>query len=290
MEPVTAGREFSAKELQDRLTFLGLDQAALQALRSIKPIVDRELPRALDKFYVRAQATPETSAFFADPAMIERAKSGPGRALAAALGRRVRGPPAREHAAHRRDPCPHRPGAEMVRGRLRHDRRPPDRGDDRGDLAQRARCAAAPRATARTAGAALSALVRVILLDFELATSAYLDALDQRRDAAEQIAAQVARETQPRWRRCARPSARLAAKNLDCRLADGLAGAYRPMAADFNAAVDGPARGDVRRRRQHRIARSRATQRDRYRRRRICPPAPSSRRPASRRPPPRSTR
>ena len=75
----SAERSFSGKDLQDRLTFLGLDAAAFLALKTIRPIIDREAPRALDKFYARAQATPETRAFFADSAMNH--STNPGSAL-----------------------------------------------------------------------------------------------------------------------------------------------------------------------------------------------------------------
>jgi len=51
----------------DELT-QGLDPAARKALRAIKPIVDREIPVALDKFYTRVQAHPETRRFFSDAA------------------------------------------------------------------------------------------------------------------------------------------------------------------------------------------------------------------------------
>ena len=115
------------RELQERLNFLGLDEAARDALRSIKPIVDREIPIALDKFYERVQANPGDAGAFHQPRAHRQRQGASGRALAPPVGRRVRGRHGRERAPGGRDPRAHRPAAQMVRGRLRRHRRTPDR-------------------------------------------------------------------------------------------------------------------------------------------------------------------
>jgi methyl-accepting chemotaxis protein len=61
--------------IEDRLGFMGLDEAARRALRGAKPALMRELPAALDRFYDRLQQVPEMRAFFANPAAMARAKS-----------------------------------------------------------------------------------------------------------------------------------------------------------------------------------------------------------------------
>ncbi len=226
----------AVKELQERLTFLGLDAAAIQALRSIKPIIDRETPRALEKFYVRAQATPQTRAYFTNQAMIDRAKAaqiehwrrlsnGDLDARSLQTSRRIGethariGLPPKWYAAAYGMIADHlvSAGLEAIwpKGALRG-----------GAFAKGA-----------DAGAAFSALSRVILLDFELATSAYIDALDAQRRAAEERAAQNARETDQAVEAVRKAVACLAAKNLDCGVGEGLAASYLPMAADFNSAI-----------------------------------------------------
>src|SRR5579875_1085343 len=60
---------------QERLAFHGFDAAARRALSAIQPFVDREMPRALDRFYERLRATPQTRRFFSDEAAIGRARA-----------------------------------------------------------------------------------------------------------------------------------------------------------------------------------------------------------------------
>ena len=230
---------FSSKDLQDRLTYLGLDGAAMQALKAIKPIIDREAPRALDKFYVRAQATPETRAFFADTAMIERAKAAQvehWRRLAAgeldsrslATSRRIGdthariGLPPKWYIASYGIIADHLISATIAeiwpKGALRG-----GGGTARGV----------------EAGAALSALVRVVLLDVELATSAYMDALNAKRREAEERSADIANEASKAVEACRNAFSELAGRNLNCQIADGLAPRFREMTDDFNKAVSG---------------------------------------------------
>ncbi|MBO1323578.1 globin-coupled sensor protein [Acetobacter sp. TBRC 12305] len=61
-------------ELGDRLDFLLLQQDQCRAMRSLKGLVDRELPQALDKFYEQVRKTPQTLRFFSSPEHMGRAK------------------------------------------------------------------------------------------------------------------------------------------------------------------------------------------------------------------------
>ena len=82
--------------LGDRLSFIGLDDRARRALRSLSGFVARELPNTLDRFYSKVRATPEIRRFFSDDRHIEGAKSAqegtgsarPGPNLRAAASRR----------------------------------------------------------------------------------------------------------------------------------------------------------------------------------------------------------
>jgi methyl-accepting chemotaxis protein len=61
--------------LTDRLKFMKLDGKAAEHVRKVRPIVERELPGALDKFYDQVRATPELRKFFANESMIGSARS-----------------------------------------------------------------------------------------------------------------------------------------------------------------------------------------------------------------------
>ena len=63
------------RSLADRLRFMKLDAKTLDSLRSVKPIVMREMPGALDGFYDQVRATPETRAFFANESQMAGAKN-----------------------------------------------------------------------------------------------------------------------------------------------------------------------------------------------------------------------
>ena len=61
--------------LQQRLEFLQLDEKRRTALKSIKPMIDRDLPAALDAFYAHVARFPELAKFFRDTAHMAGAKN-----------------------------------------------------------------------------------------------------------------------------------------------------------------------------------------------------------------------
>ncbi len=61
--------------LNERLAFMELDHDARGALRSLGPVIDREIGAALNGFYAKVRATPETRAFFADTQQMDRASA-----------------------------------------------------------------------------------------------------------------------------------------------------------------------------------------------------------------------
>lgn len=62
-------------DIARRLDYLGLDEASLMRLRSLKPFIEKELGPALDAFYGVVRKSPEVSHLFSSDAHIERAKS-----------------------------------------------------------------------------------------------------------------------------------------------------------------------------------------------------------------------
>ncbi|MBN8933281.1 MAG: PAS-domain containing protein, partial [Rhizobium pusense] len=67
--------ESEIKAIEDRLSFMQMSSEGCAAVRSLKALLDRELPIALDKFYEQVRKTPETRAFFESEGHITHAKS-----------------------------------------------------------------------------------------------------------------------------------------------------------------------------------------------------------------------
>ncbi len=69
------GIDSTIKVLNERLDFVGLGVAEKQALAQVKPVISASLDKALDKFYAKAKASPETAKFFNSEDHIKSAKA-----------------------------------------------------------------------------------------------------------------------------------------------------------------------------------------------------------------------
>ncbi|PZM15750.1 globin-coupled sensor protein [Rhizobium tubonense] len=65
----------SNPNIEQRLEFMQLGAANREKLRALRPVIERELPKALDKFYEMVRKTPETSRFFTSDQHVAGAKS-----------------------------------------------------------------------------------------------------------------------------------------------------------------------------------------------------------------------
>lgn len=75
MTPTTRTRDVqNLSDLEKRRNFMSLMEEDCGTIRSIKTIIDSELPQALDKFYAQVRQTPETREFFSSDKHIEHAK------------------------------------------------------------------------------------------------------------------------------------------------------------------------------------------------------------------------
>ena len=63
----------SNQAVESRIKFMKLDEAARSRIKSIKPLIMKEMPAALDGFYEQVRATPETRVFFKDDGHIDAA-------------------------------------------------------------------------------------------------------------------------------------------------------------------------------------------------------------------------
>jgi methyl-accepting chemotaxis protein len=62
-------------EINSRLEFMEFDTAQRETLRTTQPAVRAVIGKALDRFYLRAQRTPQTAQFFDSPAHMAKAKA-----------------------------------------------------------------------------------------------------------------------------------------------------------------------------------------------------------------------
>jgi len=64
----------TVQSITERLKFLKLDGQALDALRTLQPLIGKHLPASLDAFYAHLSRFPELKRFFDNGAQMERAK------------------------------------------------------------------------------------------------------------------------------------------------------------------------------------------------------------------------
>ncbi|MCR6502293.1 globin-coupled sensor protein [Shinella sp. CPCC 101442] len=67
-------QDAKTQQLNERLQFVDFDDAQREALKNALPTISASLDGALDTFYAKARATPETARFFANEAHIQSAK------------------------------------------------------------------------------------------------------------------------------------------------------------------------------------------------------------------------
>ncbi len=61
--------------INERTAFMGLDEQAKRALRELQPVIRKSIGPALDAFYAKVRATPETRKFFGDDSHMRSASS-----------------------------------------------------------------------------------------------------------------------------------------------------------------------------------------------------------------------
>ncbi len=66
---MTMSEQHNETELQDRLRFLGIDAEAKALLKTLQPMVSKNVLPALAVFYEKVRATPQTARFMRDEQM-----------------------------------------------------------------------------------------------------------------------------------------------------------------------------------------------------------------------------
>jgi methyl-accepting chemotaxis protein len=221
-------------KLEQRMAFMRFDQRDRTALRSIKPVIDAEIGPALGKFYDQVRAFPETRSKFRDDAHMagaERAQADHWRRIAQAdYGETYIRDVERVGRAHVNadlEPQWYIGGYALVAEAL-----------IRAVIGKRAKgLFNAAKSDAELADS-LSALVKAVFLDMELAISSYLRILQEERSALE-AERKVAEQHQAQAVKAVGEAlARLAGGDLGARVQAELAPEFQGLGADFEQAVE----------------------------------------------------
>jgi methyl-accepting chemotaxis protein len=219
--------------IDERTAFMGVDDKARAALRSLRPVIEAEIGKALDTFYGKVRTTPETRKFFSDERHMNAASSrqqSHWRVIAEGqfsedYVRAVRAI-GQTHARIGLEPRWYIGGYAVVGDHLV--RAVIDSMWPKGLLA---------KGGSDRAGEAVAALMKAIFLDMDFAISIYLETLDNERQRleAEQKAAQARQEHVVTL--LAEALDRLAAGNLLARLDGDVCKEFQKLKDDFNHAV-----------------------------------------------------
>jgi len=223
-------------DLARRLEFVGLDEETRKSVRVLREFLEQELGNALDSFYVKVRAFPETRRFFPQDSFIDRAHKAQ-RAHWATVATGEYGETyltaartiGQVHARIGLEPRWYIGGYALIAEQLIHAfmrRQKPggwlaarSKGFDSDGIAK-----------------SLSALIKSIMLDMDLVMSVYLEAAEEQRRKAEEEA--IAKERAMVMTSIGAAISELAAGNLTFRINDALPGAYEKLRADFNASME----------------------------------------------------
>jgi len=221
-------------DLARRLEFVGIDDEAKQAIRSLRDFLDQELGNALDSFYVKVRAFPETRRFFPQDSQIDRAhKAQRNHWATVATGdygetyltaARTIG---QVHARIGLEPRWYIGGYALVAEQLIH------------AFMKRQKAGGwfgAKSFDPDMIAKSLSALVKSIMLDMDLVMSVYLEAAEEQRRKAEEEA--IAKERATVMASIGMAIGKLAEGDLTFRITDALPAAYEKLRDDFNLSMD----------------------------------------------------
>ena len=222
--------------LAERMNFMQLDPASCAALRGLKPLIEREVPQALDALYDQIRHEPKMRAMFRDESQMQGAK-GRQRTHWGVIANADFGDQylknvhtvGETHARIGLEPRWYIGGYALVLDHLMRalvaDRWPKGfMGGSKGQADEFAK--------------ALSGLVKATLLDMDISISTYLEVSETAR-----IKAETARAADERAQKTAvdvigSGLARLADGDLTFRISEDLPPAYRKLQDDFNGAME----------------------------------------------------
>ncbi|WP_245464140.1 globin-coupled sensor protein [Rhizobium sp. NXC24] len=230
-----AGAKTRRQNVERRLDFMQLDQDGRAGIRSLKTLIERELPHGLDKFYAQLRKSPEVSRFFSTEENIARAKGAQmghwhniadGNFNEEYVGKvRTIGT---VHARIGLEPQWYIGGYAIIIDHLI--KSAVEEIFPKGGIFS--------RKTMKSAdfGKALASLVKAVMLDMDLAISVYIDEAEIAKQKAQAEA--IDAERQLVCDSFGKAMAAIAAKDISYRIDDELPAAYHALRDNFNNALD----------------------------------------------------
>ena len=223
------------RDVTERLDFIQLDDDRRSALRRLKPLIERELPSALDSFYSQVRRHPKASAFFRGESHIQSAKARQWSHWSRLAGAEFGSDYVRDvnaagetHARVGLEPRWHIGGYALVLE----------------DLITKIVAEKSPRglfggkAQSEDLALSISSLVKAALLDIDLSISTHLETAEQERLRAQEAQEAVEREQRRAVDAVARGMASMADGDLTYRLTGEVPAAFAQLRDDFNDAMD----------------------------------------------------
>jgi methyl-accepting chemotaxis protein len=220
-------------KLDQRMAFMRFDARSHSALRAIQPVIDAEIGTALGQFYDQVRAFPETRGKFRDEAHIaaaERAQAAHWRRIAqteygdsyVADVERI----GRAHVKAELEPRWYIGGYAVVAEEL-----------IRAVITKRAKGLFNAGKSDQELAEGLSAMVKAIFLDMDLAISSYIAFMDEQRQALEAERQDGQRRQAEAVKALGVALARLAEGDLSTRVEGGLSPEFQSLKIDFERAV-----------------------------------------------------
>ncbi|MFS8147697.1 globin-coupled sensor protein [Rhizobium sp. BR 249] len=222
------------QNIERRLEFMELDEQGRAGIRSLKALIERELPRGLDKFYAQLRNSPEVKRFFSSDEHIARAKGAQmghwanisdGNFSEDYVGKvRTIGT---VHARIGLEPRWYIGGYAIIVDHL-----------IRSAVEEMFPQGMFSRKTMKPAefGKALASLVKAAMLDMDLAISVYIDEAEVAKQKAQADA--IASEQKLVSDCFGKAMAAIVAKDISYRITDELPAAYHRLRDDFNHALE----------------------------------------------------
>ena len=225
----------SESDMEERLSFIGLDEASRANIRDLAPLIEQLLPKGLDAFYQKIRKTPDVAKLFSGEGHIDAAKSAQvGHWATITTGRfdedyanKVR-TIGSVHARIGLLPRWYVGGYTVIMEHL-------VRGVVGENWPKSGMFSKQNKNEMDAFQSRLVSLLKAILLDMELSISVYIDEAEAKRAAAEAAAMSVMEKTVNSFRE---GIGNLNEKNLAHRIDTQLDGDYDKIRLQFNAALD----------------------------------------------------
>jgi len=220
-------------QLRQRLDFLGIDDQAQRELRRLQPLVSELIGPALEVFYRKIRATPETAAFFNGEARINGAKSAQAKhwelITSGSLDETyVKGVTSigKTHARIGLEPRLYIAGYALVLEQLIH------------GMLEKHWPSMFGKSKSKILAGEVSIIVKAALLDMDYAISVYLDELQAQREKSEAARAAAEAEQAMALAKLGDMLSLLSQGDLETRLTSQLPAQFAAMAQNYNAAVE----------------------------------------------------